>query len=57
MKRFWQEISNEYSKITWPTKNEAKGATVLAIALTAAVSIYTGIFDGLFSWVLNLIIG
>jgi preprotein translocase SecE subunit len=38
-------------KVNWPTPLQARNLTVVVLVISAAVSVYIGIFDIVFAWV------
>lgn len=48
MKKLINEVVAEYKKVSWPTKEQIKNATVLVLGLSLAVGIYLGVFDFVF---------
>ena len=51
-----KETQAEMKHVSWPTRNQAIGYTVAVVGISVAVSVYLGVFDGLFSTALNAII-
>lgn len=43
--RFLKEVRFELSKVTWPTKQELIGSTIVVIVLSLILSIFIGIVD------------
>jgi preprotein translocase subunit SecE len=50
-----QEIANELSKVTWPTRKETSAATVVVIITTIIISAILGLFDLVWSWATGII--
>ncbi|PIP30322.1 preprotein translocase subunit SecE [bacterium (Candidatus Howlettbacteria) CG_4_10_14_3_um_filter_37_10] len=46
---FLREVRAEFSKVVWPTRKEAIGATIAVIIFSLVVSLYLGALDYLFS--------
>ncbi|MFP4012985.1 MAG: preprotein translocase subunit SecE [Chitinispirillaceae bacterium] len=38
--QYLKDVRTEVAKVSWPTKNEVTGATVLVIVLSVIVSLY-----------------
>lgn len=43
--RFFSEVKTEMGKVTWPTRSDLWGATVVVITVTVLVSAVTGVLD------------
>ncbi len=43
--RFLKETRTELTKVTWPTKNEIIGSTVVTVVVSLILSIFVGIVD------------
>lgn len=53
--RFFQEIRIEMSKVSWPTRKELKGTTVIVIVITIVLSVFIFLTDKVLEGLLNLI--
>ena len=51
IQRFVQDSWQELKKVNWPTPLQARNLTVVVLFISAAVSVYIGIFDIVFGWV------
>jgi preprotein translocase SecE subunit len=51
IQRFIQDSWQELKKVNWPTPLQARNLTVVVLVISAAVSVYIGIFDIVFAWV------
>jgi len=45
IKRFLKEVVAELRKVTWPTKDELVGSTIVVIVVSLVVAIFIGIVD------------
>ncbi len=45
IKEFFQEVSVELKKVSWPTRQQTVNATVVVIALSFIVAFFLGIVD------------
>ena len=54
---FFGDVFGELRKVTWPTRQEATRLTMLVIALAAAMGVFLGFFDWLFSRVFSWLAG
>jgi preprotein translocase subunit SecE len=48
IRRFFSESYSELKKVTWPTREQVRNLTVLVFAVSAAVGVFIGFFD--FVW-------
>ncbi len=53
--KFLQEVKQEMSKVSWPSRNELKGTTVIVIVLTVIISVFIFFTDKILEGLLNLI--
>jgi preprotein translocase subunit SecE len=44
-----RETKAEMTHVSWPTKKQALGYTILVIVISVLISIYLGLFDFLFT--------
>lgn len=50
-----KETKAEMAHVTWPTRKQAIGYSVLVIVVCVAASLYLGLFDRFFASVLKLL--
>jgi preprotein translocase SecE subunit len=55
IKAFLLEVKQELSKVSWSTRQELMGATVVVIVVTSIMAVYIGIVDLGLSKVLSII--
>ena len=53
---FLDQVKGEMRKVTWPTRNELYGATVVVIAVTFLVSVLTGGLDFVVGKIMEFVI-
>jgi preprotein translocase subunit SecE len=53
--QFLKEVRDELKKVTWPTKEQVRNATIAVIIFTTIVSIYLWILDLAFKRIFDLI--
>jgi len=53
MIQFVRESFAEISRISWPTRREVFGLTLLVLALSALVAFYLGALDHGFNWLVQ----
>ena len=47
--RYFRETRGELRKVTWPTRQESQRLTAIVLGVTAAMSIFLGVLDFIFS--------
>jgi len=57
MVKFIREVRAELKKVTWPTKRELIGSTIVTVVVTLIVSIFIGIVDRALSAVTKIVFG
>ncbi|OQX89373.1 MAG: preprotein translocase subunit SecE [candidate division Zixibacteria bacterium 4484_93] len=53
---FLREVSTEFKKVSWPSREELVGLTSAVIVATILLSIYTGILDFLLFSIIKAVI-
>ena len=53
--RFLQEVKQEMSKVSWPTRDELKGTTIVVIVITLILSVFIFGVDKLLQGILEVI--
>lgn len=53
---FFNQVRQETSKVTWPTRNETLITTVMVIILSIIASIFFLLADQVLSWFVQLIL-
>ena len=53
---YLQEVQSELKKVTWPTRKQTMGTTLVVIVLVAIVSIFLGLFDMGFSKLIQAVL-
>ena len=54
---YFQETKTELKHVIWPTKEQTFYYTAIVVVLSIVIAYYLGIFDFIFSQVLQKIIG
>ncbi|MBL8597218.1 MAG: preprotein translocase subunit SecE [Devosia sp.] len=54
--KFLQEVRQEVSKVTWPTRNETLISTIMVLAMVALASIFFLLADQLISWLIQAVL-
>ncbi|MFH1685940.1 MAG: preprotein translocase subunit SecE [bacterium] len=57
IKKFLKEVVAELRKVTWPTKDELVGSTIVTIVVSLIVAIFIGIVDRILSFAVKAIFG
>jgi preprotein translocase subunit SecE len=52
---FFQEVKQEMSKVSWPTREELKGTTIVVIVMTIILSLFIFGVDKILQAVLDVI--
>jgi preprotein translocase subunit SecE len=55
IKTFLLEVKSELTKVSWSTRQELIGSTIVIIVITAITAIFIGIIDLVLSKILSLI--
>ena len=53
--KFLLDVKQEMSKVSWPTREELKGTTIIVIVLTLILSVFIWITDKVLEGLLNII--
>jgi preprotein translocase subunit SecE len=53
---YLQEVQSELKKVTWPTRKQTMGTTLVVMVLVAIVSIFLGLFDMGFSKLIQAVL-
>lgn len=56
IKRFFIEVKTELIKVSWPSRNEISGSTVIVLVVSVIMAIFVGLIDFLFANVIKGII-
>ncbi len=56
-KRFLKEVSVELKKVSWPSKDELTGSTIVVIIVSFIVAIFIGIVDKVLTLIVTTIFG
>jgi preprotein translocase subunit SecE len=55
-KKFLKEVRVEFSKVTWPTRDELRDSTGVVILVSALVAVFVGLVDLFFSRVVEFVL-
>ena len=54
--KFLGEVQSELKKVTWPSRDEVKGSTMVVIVLTFLLAVFIGLIDFLLSRTITFLI-
>ncbi len=54
--KFLQEVRQEVSKVTWPTRNETFISTLMVLGMVALASIFFLLADQIIAWGVQLLL-
>jgi preprotein translocase subunit SecE len=57
IKKFLKEVVAELRKVTWPSKEELTGSTIVTIVVSLIVAVFIGIVDRILTLVIRAIFG
>ncbi len=57
IQKFLKEVNAELRKVTWPTKDELIGSTIVVIVVSVIVAVFIGIVDRILTFVVQSIFG
>ena len=55
--KFLKEVVAELKKVTWPTKEELIGSTIVTMVVSSIVAVFIGIVDRVLSLIIKMIFG
>ena len=53
--KFLKEVVAELSKVTWPSKDEIIGSTIVTVVVSCIVAIFIGIVDQMLTAIIKVI--
>ncbi len=56
IQRYWRETIGELHKVTWPTPQEAWNMTKIVLVVLAGMSLFLGLLDYVFSWLVTRLV-
>ncbi|MEO0619715.1 MAG: preprotein translocase subunit SecE [Pseudomonadota bacterium] len=54
---FFQQVREEVSKVTWPTRSETVTTTIMVLIMVVISSLFFLAVDQVLSWLVKLILG
>jgi len=55
--RYLREVRVELAKVDWPSRQELTAMTVVVVVVLMAMALYLGLWDLLFSWLFQRVLG
>jgi len=55
--QFLKEVNSELRKVTWPTKEELIGSTVVTVIVSLIMSIFIGLVDRVLTLIIKTVFG
>ena len=52
---FIKEVRTEMTRVTWPTREELQGSTIVVIVVTLSFSVFIFFVDNIFKYLFNAI--
>jgi len=56
LKNYIIEARHELRNVQWPTRNEATKLTIVVVGVSLGLSIFLGVFDTFFSYVIKVFV-
>jgi preprotein translocase subunit SecE len=54
--QFFREVKVELQKVTFPTRQETVGSTIVVVVLTVIISVYLGLSDWLLARIVQMLL-
>ena len=54
---FVTEVRAEFSKVSWPTRDDLLSSTTVVLAFSAVFAVFIGMFDLIISFVWGILLG
>ena len=54
---FVKDVRTEFSKVSWPTREDLVSSTGVVLAFSAVFAVFIGIFDLIISFVWGMLLG
>jgi len=55
IEKYLKETAAELRRMTWPTKDELIGSTIVTIVVSLIVAIFIGVVDGVLTQLMNMV--
>jgi len=57
LKKFYEEVRAELSKVNWPTRSDTIGTSIVVFVVVGMITFYLGIVDFVVSRIASVLIG
>jgi preprotein translocase subunit SecE len=57
IKKFFKEVKVELTKVSWVSKQELAGSTIVVVVVSLLLAIFIGVIDKFLSVVMSFILG
>ena len=57
LKKYWKETVAELRKMSWPTRQELTGSTIVVVVVSLVVAVFIGIVDRILVTIVKAIFG
>jgi preprotein translocase subunit SecE len=57
MVKFLKEVRNELKRVSWPSKDEIRGSTVVVIVIVLVLAVFIGLVDRALSFLVSIVFG
>jgi preprotein translocase subunit SecE len=54
---FVTEVRTEFTKVSWPTRDDLLSSTTVVLAFSAVFAVFIGIFDLIISFIWGILLG
>ena len=55
--KFIKEVRNELKRVSWPSRDEIRGSTIVVIVIVLVLAVFIGLVDRALSFLVSLIFG
>jgi preprotein translocase subunit SecE len=55
--KFIKEVRNELKRVSWPSRDEIRGSTLVVIVIVLVLAVFIGLVDRALSFLVSLIFG
>lgn len=56
-KQFLREVRAELKKVTWPSRKQTVGSTIVVVVIVMMISLFLGLADAVLSAMIHLVLG
>ncbi|MFH1865480.1 MAG: preprotein translocase subunit SecE [Candidatus Eisenbacteria bacterium] len=55
--KFIKEVRNELKRVSWPSKDEIRGSTLVVIVIVLVLAVFIGLVDRALSFLVSIVFG